>query len=83
MKAILEFDLENHEDRMSHLRCIKSSDMSSVIWEITHNLRKSIDRRFESQPQSGRDEFDGVEEVFMEIYKLLDKYNINIDELTE
>lgn len=80
MVAKLEFDLNDIDDRMAHMRCVKSTDMSIVLFEITHNLQKKLEHRFESQPQP-RDEFDGLDETFSEIYKLLEDNNINIDEL--
>ena len=80
MKAKLEFDLDNPDDRMEHMRCVKSTDMAIVLFEITHNLKRQLEHRFESQPQP-RDEFDGLDETFSEIHKLLEDNNINIDEL--
>ena len=43
MKAVLEFDLDNPEDRMAHLRCIKSLDMAVALFEITHNAHRHAD----------------------------------------
>lgn len=80
MVAKLEFDLNDVDDRMEHLRCVKSTDMAIVLFEIAHNLKRQLEHRFESQPQP-RDEFDGLEEVFREIRNLLEDNNINIDEL--
>ena len=80
MKAKLEFDLDDIDDRMAHFRCVKATDMAIVLFQITHNLKKRLEHRFESQPQP-RDEFDGLEEVFREIHNLLEDNNINIDEL--
>lgn len=82
MKAKLEFDLDDIDDRMEHLRCVKSTDMAIVLFEITHNLKRKLEYRFEAQPQE-RDEFDGLEEAFSEIHKLLEDNNINIDELIQ
>ena len=39
MKAILEFDLDDKEDRMAHLRCIKSLDMALLIFHFQYNNR--------------------------------------------
>lgn len=39
MKAILEFDLNEPEDEMAHLRCVKSLDMMLVLWEMDQHLR--------------------------------------------
>ena len=32
MKAKLEFDLNDSEDKMSHMRCVKSTDMAIVFF---------------------------------------------------
>ena len=82
MVAKLEFDLDDADDRMAHLRCVKSTDMAIVLFEIAHNLKRQLEHRFESQPQP-RDVFDGVEETFREIHKLMDYHGINIDELIQ
>ena len=82
MKATLEFNLDNPDDKIDHMRCVKATDMAIVLFEITHNLKRTLESRFESQPQP-RDEFDGIEETFREIYKLMDENGINLDELIE
>ena len=33
-KAIIEFDLSDPDERMEHLRCIKSLDMALAIWKL-------------------------------------------------
>ncbi len=40
MKATLEFDLTDPDDRMEHFRCVKSLDMAIVLFEILHNTKK-------------------------------------------
>ena len=79
MKAILEFDLNNEEDRMAHFRCIKSIDMACVLFEITRNLKHTLEQRFENNPQN-RNELD---EVFKEIQGYMDEFSINIEELID
>jgi hypothetical protein len=37
MTAILEFDLDNPDDKMAHLRCVTSLEMALVIFECLHN----------------------------------------------
>ena len=74
MKAILEFDLENPEDRMSHLRCVKSLDMACFIWELKHNFWRKWKH----------DETDFTLDNYKEaLYELMEEYNINTYELTE
>ena len=82
MKSTLQFDLDDADDRMAMMRCVKATDMAIVLFEITHNLKRTLESRFESQPQP-RDEFDGIEETFSEIYKLMDEHGINLDELIQ
>ena len=68
MKAILEFNLEEPEDRMAHLRCVKSRDMAAVLFELTHNTGRKCET---------------VDDVFDELNGLLEDHNINIDELIQ
>lgn len=82
MKAKLTFDLEDHDDKMAHMRCVKSLDMAIVLFEITRNLYKRVEHTFESEPQD-RHEFDGMEEVFREIRVLMEENGINVDELID
>lgn len=82
MKAKLIFDLENPDDIISHSRCVKALDMASVLFEITTNLKKKCEYVCENMSDDC-DQFDGVELVFSEIYRLLDENNINIDELIQ
>ena len=42
MKAKLIFDLENNDDRIAHLRCVKAVDLSLVIWNMLHNTKKEL-----------------------------------------
>jgi hypothetical protein len=40
MKARLTFDLSDPDDAMAHKRCIHSTGLALVIWELIHNSRK-------------------------------------------
>tara|TARA_R110001583_G_scaffold168677_1_gene321527 strand:- start:1199 stop:1429 length:231 start_codon:yes stop_codon:yes gene_type:complete len=74
MKAILEFNLDNPEDRMNHKRCVKASDMAIFIWELKHNfLRKWKHDSSSFNIETYRDALD----------ELLDGYHIDVDELNE
>jgi hypothetical protein len=81
MKAILKFDLNDRDDRMAHLRAVKSMDMACALFEISCNLRKNVERRLENDPHVLRDEFDGIDEVFMDINRILMEHGLDIDEL--
>lgn len=81
MKAKLIYNLNNPDDRMAHLRAIKSMDMASALFEITTNLKKRIENRFENIDNTNNDVFDGIDAVFEEIYNVIKDNDIDIDEL--
>jgi hypothetical protein len=67
MKATLEFNLDDPDDRMAHLRCVKALDMALALFEINYNLRKKVER----------DDID----VWEAIVDIFDEQGINPDEL--
>jgi|688.fasta_scaffold1552919_1 hypothetical protein len=82
MKAILEFDLDNRDDRMAHLRCVKSEDMAWVLFEIMSNLRKKVEFEVESF-EADSTPSDGVYAAFRRIHELCDSKGIVIDDLID
>lgn len=74
MKGILEYNLEDYDDEKAMKRAMKSSDMTSFIWELKHNFWRKWKH----------DDSDFNLETYKEaLSDLLDEYNINIDELTD
>lgn len=71
MKAIIEFDLDNEEDKMAYKRANKSLEMALVLWDIKHNLRKKLE------------DANDVDKVFYEILDLMDYHNVIIDDLLQ
>jgi len=43
MKAKLTFNLEDPDDAMAHLRCVKATDMALAMWTFTGKLRRLVD----------------------------------------
>ena len=80
MKAKLEFDLNDSEDRMSHMRCVKSTDMAIVLFDLLCNARKTIAHNHQD---ASEDFIEGVEVVMDHIRKVCEDNNINIDELID
>jgi len=74
MKAKLTFDLDDPDDSMAHLRCIKSLDMALAMWTFTGKLRKLVD---ESEDGKYLDE----KHVWEAWQEALEEYDINIDKL--
>ena len=68
MKAKLEFDLEDLDDVMSHLRCVKSLDMALALYKIQDVIRDKC-------------EYDHIEGIKSEIGKVFQEYDINLEDL--
>ena len=78
-KAILEFDLNDIDDELSHKQCVKANDMALVLWELLYNTKKSIEWELAERKEDNR--YDALDLIYEKIYKLLDEHNILIDEL--
>lgn len=71
MKAVLEFDLDNVDDKIAHLKAIKSSDMASCLFEIYHNAKRHFKHRSLTEEQESI-----LNEVFESIYNEIEGKNI-------
>jgi hypothetical protein len=80
MKAKLIFDLSDIDDRKEHLRCVKASDMASILWEFSTNSKKQIEWEAESKKLSGH---ETLELIFNKFYELMDDGGVRINELYE
>lgn len=81
MKAKLEFDLSEPEERMEHLRCLKSLDMASTLFQIQYNCKRAIESEIESSGLTNP--YDVLDLVFSKIMNEYDDHNINISEILE
>ncbi len=79
-KAILEFDLNEPDDRTAHLRAVKSLDMALALWDIVHNTKKSLEWSMDSKDI---DKYEALDMVYAKIYEILDDHNIDTDELID
>jgi hypothetical protein len=80
MKATLEFDLNDPDDRQAHLRCVKSTEMAIVLFDILYNLEKRVQYEVESF-EADSDPSDGVYAAFRRIRELIYEQGLNIDDL--
>jgi hypothetical protein len=77
-KAILEYDLNDFDDKQAHLRAVKSFDMAGALWDITHNTKKNLEWSMEGKEM---DKYDALEMVFDKIFEILEEHGIKTDEL--
>ena len=82
-KAILEFDLSDFDDKMAFERCIKSTDMSLVLFEMVYNMKKRLYYDFEEKEEKGETStvYDGIDSVFEKLSEELSERGIDIDRL--
>jgi len=78
MKARLNFDLEDEDDRYAYAKCNKATDMALAIFEIQYNLRRKIEAKIENSTEEPS-AFTVLDWVFDELNDELS--SINIDEL--
>ena len=75
MKATLEFNLDDTEDAMAHLRCVRSLNMAMMLWEIKVNMA----RQLEHYAESGGEDLLGF--TISYIQELFEQLNVNPEEL--
>lgn len=77
-KAILEYNLDDADDTMAHLRAVKSLDMALVLWEMAYNVKKRVHNQIEFEKL---DAYDAVDKVFEALWENLNERGINLDDL--
>lgn len=80
MKAVLEFDLNDSDDKMAHLRAIKSSNMAFALHEILHNTKKRLKNQVEFE-NPNITPYEAIDLVFERIHEILNEEGVVIDEL--
>jgi len=78
MKATLEFNLDEIDDVMAHMRAVHSTDMALVLWELVHNTKRNIEREIESKDLDG---FAVLDLLYDKLHEELDTHGIIIDKL--
>ncbi len=78
-KAILEYDLNDSDARMSLNRNLKSIDMALVLWELKYNIKKQVENKLDSLNRANR--YKGLDLFYEEFYELMEQHHINIDNL--
>ena len=76
MKAILEFDLLDPEDRIEHQRMLKSTDLQIALWDISQVLRSKI--KYAPDDMSV-DTFKAYEEIQEMFYDIINQHKIDLE----
>ena len=81
MKAVIEFDLDDRDDKYRFKRCGKSLEMAIVIFEFLYNTRKIIERRLDADNEI--DGYSTLDITYDKFKELLEEQHIDIDDLIE
>jgi hypothetical protein len=79
MKAKLKFDLDNADDKMEHMRCVKATDMALMLWDIKQNIRSKL-KYDEKLSEAELHQWEVMQDEF---YSIADDYGINLDLLIQ
>ena len=83
MEATLRFNLDDFEDRVSHLRCVKSLDMCLVLLELRKSFSE-IENKVsvtELQGEPPMTPYELIEEFRVNFYETMLSHNVDLDEL--
>jgi len=75
-KAILEFNLDEHDDQVAHLRAVKSLDMALTLWDMDQYLRGLI-----KYGELDHNVYDALQAARDKLFELKSKHSIDLDEL--
>ena len=75
MKAILEYDLNDPNEAIDHMRAVKSGNLTLAIHDMLAYLR------IESERDNNLTGYEMIEVVKEEFSSILESLNIDIDEI--
>lgn len=78
MKAILEFDLDEGQDKTAHLRCVKALNTAIALWEMDQYLRDHIKYAPDTADEKT---VEVLQEVRDKLREIMSANSIDLDEL--
>lgn len=78
MKAILEFNLDEPDDKEAHMRAVKSLNIMLALWEYEKYLRGQLKYNEEGLTS---EQYDVLDKARSKFYEILNENNISFDEL--
>lgn len=83
MEATLKFNLDDFDDRMAHLRCVKSLDMCLVLLELRKSFSEMENKVnvTELQGEPPMTPYELIEEFRVNFYETMLSHNVDLDEL--
>jgi len=79
MKATIEYNLDDADDKHEYYLHNKADDMAMFIWELASNAKKGLEYDIEAKGKMSN--YDTLDMVFEKIHEMLNEYDINVDRL--
>ena len=79
-KAILKYDLTDMDDKMSHIRAVKSLDMILTLWDLDQELRSLTKYAPDDMPTEEYEAYIKVREM---LHQKMNEYNLDFDDLLQ
>lgn len=76
MEAIIQFNLNEANEREAHLRCVKALDMALTLNDVAH-----LQRSYLKYQNLSNEEEAIATKIFTDINTLFEANNISLDEL--
>ena len=77
-KAILEYNLDDPQDREAHLRAVKSTDLALALWDMDQHLRSKTKYAPDSMPPEA---YEALLEARDRLRQIMSEYSIDLEEL--
>ena len=77
--ATIKFDLSDIEDLNDFKRMLSADDAISILWELTHNKRKQLSYKLDTENWMNR--YEALDMVFDEINEMVEDEGLNLEEL--
>ena len=77
MKATLEFDLDEGQDKTAHLRCVKAVNMAVALWDMDQYLRNQL----KYNDKITGEVYDALDKAREQLRGFMNDHNVNLDEL--
>jgi dTDP-4-dehydrorhamnose reductase len=78
-KVVIEFNLDNADDKREYYQYNKSEDMAMFIWQLAYNTKKELEYDIEAKGKISN--YDVLDMIFEHIYKMLEDNDINVNKL--
>lgn len=78
-KVVIEFNLDNADDKREYYQYNKSEDMAMFIWQLAYNTKKELEYDIETKGKMSN--YDTLDMLFEKIGQMLTDYDINVNKL--